>query len=186
MKPAPSSCRTDAVSEPKPALCFSFYLGSPWHKSVPHPAPPRQSSASAIPNCSVLAERCFDLLLLAALIYPADWHLPTLTAHLSVPFASDIQQPNHGSAWINDKNHILPESPSFTGAVIRTIARGLVPQWWTECLHAEMPFCAQSIGFVWIHNKSSYPFFCLLLGEVFKYYYSILATLKFQKAFLIR
>lgn len=119
MKPVPSSCRTDAVSEPKTALCFSFYLGSPWHEPVPHPAPPRQSSASAIPNCPALAERCFALLLLAAIISPADWHLPTLPAHLSVPFASDLQQPNHGSAWVNDKNHTVPESPSFTGAVIR-------------------------------------------------------------------
>lgn len=116
MKPVPSSCRTDAVSEPRTPLCFSLYLGSPWHQSVPHPAPPRQSSASAIPNCSVLVERCFDLLLLAALIYPADW----LTAHLAVPLASDLQQPNHGSAGANNKNHIFPESPSFTGAVIRT------------------------------------------------------------------
>lgn len=108
-----------------------------------------------------------DLLLLAALIYPADWHLPTLTAHLSVPLASDLQQPNHGSAGVNDKNHILPESPISLELLSAQIARGLMPQWWTECLHAEMPFCAQSIGFVWFHNKSSYPFSCLLLCEVF-------------------
>lgn len=112
MKPVPSSCRTDAVSEPRTPLCFSLYLGSPWHQSVPHPAPPRQSSASAIPNCSVLAERCFDLLLLAALIYPADWHLPT---HCS-PLSPISLRPTAAKSWLcwsqRQKSHI-PRKPQF-------------------------------------------------------------------------
>lgn len=61
-----------------------------------------------------------ELLLQAGLICPANHCLPTFSAHLSLPLASNLQQPNYGSDGVNAKNHRLPKSPSFTRAVIRT------------------------------------------------------------------
>lgn len=125
MKAVPRSCKTDAVSGPGMALCcFLRYCwpsaGLPLLYSALHAAPPRRSSASAIPNCSVLAERCFDPFLLAVLLRPANWYLPTFNTHLSFPLASNLQQRNYGSAGVNGKNHRLPKSPGFIGTVIRT------------------------------------------------------------------
>lgn len=77
----------------------------------------RQSSVSANPNHSEHEKRT----------HPSGWlNLPSqpmpshFSAHLSLPLASNFQQPNYGSDGVNAKNHRLPKSPSFTRAVIRT------------------------------------------------------------------
>lgn len=116
MKSVPSSCWTDAVSEPKPALCFSFYLGSPC-TSQSHTLHHPLLLPSQIVQCWQRApwpppSGCFNL---------PSWLTPS-HSHCS-PLSPISLRPSAAKSWLCwsqwQKSH-TPRKPHFTGAVIST------------------------------------------------------------------